>query len=97
MNAGERRNGVAVRIHGRVPEVFVDARQQPVADRMLEYFGLGVYLVPRHVEHSRQEGLQQPVPTNDRPRVISSMGGKRDRVVGSAPNQRMRAQALQHH
>jgi hypothetical protein len=43
----------------------VDALLEPVGQRVLQQFRLGVHLVPRHVEHPGEERLQQPVPAHD--------------------------------
>ena len=56
------RNRVAVRIPPRMPQRRVDPVDQQVADRVLQRFGLVVYLIPADPGGPHQESLDQPVP-----------------------------------
>ncbi len=55
-----------MRIEPRASEPLVDALQQPVADRVLEHFGLVVHFVPRVAELSHEPCLDEAVATDDR-------------------------------
>ena len=59
VSAMSRWDRVAVRVVGRMAQGGVDPLFQPLAHGVLEQLGLGVHLVPRHVQHAHQEGLEQ--------------------------------------
>ncbi len=59
-----RRDGVAVRVPGRVAQGGIDALFETVAQRVFEQLGFRVYLVPRHIEGPGKEGLEQTMPAD---------------------------------
>ncbi len=63
--AAARRDRIPLRVPRRMTQHGVDPLLQPVAQDVLQQLGLGVDLVPRHVQHPHEERLQQPVPADD--------------------------------
>src|SRR5207244_3778578 len=58
--AGQRWDGVAVRVELRASEEVEDALLHPLRDDVLEALGLVVHLVPAVAEHPHQEHLELP-------------------------------------
>src|ERR1700686_1109460 len=73
--AGQRRDGVAVRIELRAAEQLEDPLLHPLGDDVLEPFGLVVDLVPAIAEDLDEEHLQEAVVADELQRHLAALAG----------------------
>ena len=90
------RDRIAVRIVRRLAELRRDALLEALGDVVLEAFGLGVHLVPRHAEVLDQEQLQQPVVAQHLERGSRAARRQHDAVVRLVLDQAQRVELLDH-
>ena len=90
------RNRIPVRVMRRPPEQGVDPLLQAGAQCVLQHLGLGVHLVPGHIQNLDQEPLQQPVPPYDAQRVPPPVLSEVHRMIRRAPDEPGSLQPLEH-
>ena len=87
---------MAVRILGRLAQVFGDGFFQARADGVLQRLGLGVDLAPVEAERARQQQFDEPVAADDAPRGGDALGGERRLVAGRVGDEAGFGEPLEH-
>ena len=89
-------NRVSVRVNGGITEKGLDPVNQTLRGRVFHVLGLLVNLVPRHLQSSGQEQLQQAMAANHLERQPLSRGGQTGPFIGSVSGQAGLGQRFQH-